>query len=154
MALDYDTVPIRILALAVLDDARVPLRGIDVRAEIRTRFARVVTAQQFAATVAAERRAWGTRHRKPPFLAPALDVDGSPARGWFTSSAWTLSSRIVPAGFIPEAIARADVALAGRVPPAVSERWSVAEDRAIAAIGRRPLFDITFGRTRLEDEAT
>ncbi len=148
MALDYETVPIRILALAVLDDARVSLRGIDVRAEIRQRFGRVVTAQQFAATAAAERRAWGTRHRKPPFLAPALDLDGSPARGWFSSSAWTLSARLVPAGFVPEAIARVDAALSGRVPDGVSERWSAAEDRAIAAIRKRPLFDVTFGRSR------
>ena len=147
-----ENVSLRLLLLAVLNDARVPLPAHLLREAVEQRYKRAVTPSQLTSTVKNERRSFDqtfTRERRgttrTDYVAPAIDDAGNAVRGWYTSTSWALHSRVLTASAYGEATARAIGALNAKTPGSYSEEVEKEITSAINTLSRLSMRETFFG---------
>ena len=145
IAISTEVVPVRLLALAILHEARVALPAQLLREAVRTRYEREVTPSQLTATLKNERRSFG-KSKRVDYLAPAIDGDGYAVRGWYTSTAWSLYARVLTSSAHGEAASRALAAIVGKTPanfsPIVEQEVTKAVERLTHLTMRESFFGI------------
>jgi hypothetical protein len=117
ITIDASRLPLRFLALAVLDGVKMPMPGQMLRVAIEQRYGRTVTPKALSALIVAA-RARTKLSTSNSAVVPALDSMGHPIRGWYTSGAWALGDRILARSHLHAAFERVHAKLEGRpVPP-------------------------------------